>query len=222
MQLDQILCFSPLLPAQTLAPPLITILFQTLEQEDPKADYARSPENAAWVLQGCLKALSSLRDADLQGLDAVDLVLKAVHGWGWSAAVLEGVTSLISRRFAVRGNNASNSHLRMRIRRSNEALRIEFETLYRSLSSSISSHKRNLRLAALRLLLSPIVQRTSQESSTLQSCLEAEVIDLDVAGARERVVKTGKVTVSTEGLQVDLAGKWLTGGSSYLFSTFVI
>lgn len=160
-----------------------------------------------------MRALLSLPDADLRDLDLSSIVLKAVHGWAWSADVLDGINDLVSRRFAVYESSADTSNLPARIRQDKDDPRIKLETLYPSLSSSISSHKRDLRLASLRLLLSSIVERTSKENLTLQGCLEAEVIDLDIAGVRERAVKMGKVSATGEGLQIEVAGKWLTGWS---------
>lgn len=85
--------------------------------------------------------------------------------------------------------------------------------LYPSLQNSILSHSRTLRLATLRLLLSPAIALSSgTERDVLKRCLQGEEVALDVHGVRERVLRIGRVgQVVRDGDEraADICARWL-------------
>jgi hypothetical protein len=86
---------------------------------------------------------------------------------------------------------------------------------------AVTSHDRRLRVGALRLLAACAEPGSNSEESRgdslgiLQLCLAAEKVPLDVAGVRERIVKTRKVgSMATKDIDEDavrLASQWLLG-----------
>ncbi|KAH8831231.1 armadillo-type protein [Flagelloscypha sp. PMI_526] len=90
---------------------------------------------------------------------------------------------------------------------------ISFHELYTlPLQANLLSHSRSLRLSALRLvhLLAP-----SGIKDMAKKCLTAEEVSLDVAGARERVLRIGRVVAALLGPgpgddEIDLCTRWLT------------
>jgi hypothetical protein len=79
--------------------------------------------------------------------------------------------------------------------------------------SAIMSHDRRLRLNALRMINahSSIHGESAVPPSTVRACLLAEEVVLDVAGVRDRVLKTGKVASSILERDILLATRWLLG-----------
>ena len=87
---------APLLSAHRLDPPLIRILSNSLEEEDPQGNYAQSPKNAACVISICLQALSSLKKESAKEIDIRRIVEKCSRGWYWHAGVMRGLDDLVS------------------------------------------------------------------------------------------------------------------------------
>ena len=89
---------------------------------------------------------------------------------------------------------------------------------------AVTAHDRRIRVGALRILAACATANepgSSSEASRkdshgiLQLCLAAEKVPLDVAGVRERIVKTRKVeSMASKNLEDDavrLASQWLLG-----------
>lgn len=108
---------------------------------------------------------------------------------------------------------------------------MDYDNLYRSVEFAILSHDRRLRVGALRLLeaCSKVeanadeVDPTSSKGKTTirQLCLAGERVPLDVAGVRERILRTKKVGTAAlalslkeedgEGDDARLGVRWLLG-----------
>lgn len=88
-----------------------------------------------------------------------------------------------------------------------------FDELYPYLRDSLLSHSRTLRLHALQLLASKAVQ-SWVGNDVVKRCLQGEEGSLDVQGARERVLRIGRLgQVIRDGDEraADLAVRWLIG-----------
>ncbi len=89
----------------------------------------------------------------------------------------------------------------------------DFEELYHFLQKSILSHDSQLRLNALRLLVSPAIKVPGPDLEVVKRCLQSEEVSLDVQGVRERVLRMGRVgQIVTDGNRgADLCVRWLVG-----------
>lgn len=82
--------------------------------------------------------------------------------------------------------------------------------IYPSLYDAFLSHSRPLRLAALRLLDSKLVDPTHDQIEVLKRCLQGEEVPLDIQGVRERVLRIGRVgQVVGDEKGADLCARWL-------------
>jgi U3 small nucleolar RNA-associated protein 20 len=90
--------------------------------------------------------------------------------------------------------------------------------------AAIVSHDRRLRLSALRMVNahSDVHGESATVPRAARACLLAEEVALDVAGVRDRVLKTGKVpsSVHDDGRDVLLATRWLLGLSDFGFDVY--
>ena len=96
---------------------------------------------------------------------------------------------------------------------------VPFNTVYPSLSPSLLSHSRSLRLNTLRLLDSKkLVDKNHQNPDAnrvvevLKHCLQGEGVSLDLQGVRERVLRIGKVVPVVGDVRgAELCARWLIG-----------
>ena len=96
---------------------------------------------------------------------------------------------------------------------------VSFNTVYPSLSCSLLSPSRSLRLNTLRLLdFKKLVDKKHQDPDAngvvevLKHCLQGEDVSLDLQGVRERVLrieKVGHVVGDVRGAEV--CARWLIG-----------
>ena len=96
---------------------------------------------------------------------------------------------------------------------------VPFTEVYPSLQSALLSHSRVLRLSALQILSSRLVSSSAGEQDALRRCLQGEEAPLDMNGARDRVLRIGRVGVAVrddEHGAADLCGRWLIGKTTPL------
>ena len=82
------------------------------------------------------------------------------------------------------------------------------------LKPSLLSHSRSLRLNALRLLTSPLVDVHEGTAEFLKKALQAEEVPIDVQGVRERVLRIGRlplVVKDGDGIAAEICARWLIG-----------
>ena len=100
-------------------------------------------------------------------------------------------------------------------RQSDPPFQLQF--LYEPLKVSLTSHSRLARLNTLRLLASPHVSGSAELHATVDTvkrCLQAEEINVDVQGVRERVLRIGRLDhLLRDGdeLSVEVVVRWLVG-----------
>ena len=93
-------------------------------------------------------------------------------------------------------------------------IRIPLDTLIQPLKPSLLSHSRSLRLNTLRLLTSPLVDVPEGTSELLKKALQAEEISIDVQGARERVLRIGRLPLAVKDgdeVAAEICARWLIG-----------
>ncbi|EIN06636.1 hypothetical protein PUNSTDRAFT_90339 [Punctularia strigosozonata HHB-11173 SS5] len=189
-EMHDILALSPLLP--TMAPSLVSIVEKVLITNDPKADYAASPANAAWVLRSCMSALVKRDKTDWEPDKYVSCwVRKVVEKWSWSEVALEGVVKL---------TKSSTS---------NDAIPVDEVLAF--LQDSLLSHSHALRVNALRLLTSEVVER-ARYKDVLDRCLQCDEVPADVSGVRERVLRMGRlsqVLKDDDKTGAEICARWL-------------
>lgn len=102
-----------------------------------------------------------------------------VDRYVWSESALSGLATLL---------------------RASTSLPTSTQVPYRALTPlhrSLHSHSRAIRLSALQILTSRIVVGlSSAEGDVLRRCLQGEEVSLDVGGARERVLRIGRVGIA--------------------------
>lgn len=87
---------------------------------------------------------------------------------------------------------------------------IVIDEVYDSLSQSLLSHSKRLRLAALRLLDCRIINPQHDQVEVLKRCLQGEEVPLDHQGVRERVLRIGRVgQVAGDEKSADICARWL-------------
>lgn len=95
--LEHVLELSSLLPSASKF--LVHIVDQTLNSQDPRAEYERTYANSAWVIGACTQVLSERPVTEWA--DAVEITAwtsKIVQKWGWSSRALEGLAPLVRSR----------------------------------------------------------------------------------------------------------------------------
>ncbi|EJF56189.1 hypothetical protein DICSQDRAFT_71986 [Dichomitus squalens LYAD-421 SS1] len=86
------------------------------------------------------------------------------------------------------------------------------DPVYKLLKDSLLSHSRSLRLNALRILTSPLVQAPEGTAELLQKALQAEEISIDVQGVRERVLRIGRLPLMVkdgDDVAAEICARWL-------------
>jgi hypothetical protein len=132
-------------------PSLISIVDDILNTEDPRADYAASYANAAWVLRANMQVLAKCKIADwADELVISGWVRKTVEKWSWSEVALEGAVALVGLRQVV-------------FRRSPIICGIKYLTFFQHCSSH-SNYQQRAQLASRFASLS--LARTSTERTS--------------------------------------------------------
>ena len=88
--------------------------------------------------------------------------------------------------------------------------------MYEPLKTALVSHSRTLRLNALRLLTSSVIQAPEGSAELLKKALQAEEISIDVQGVRERVLRIGRLPVVVKDgdeVAAEICARWLIGVS---------
>ncbi|PFH47399.1 hypothetical protein AMATHDRAFT_67804 [Amanita thiersii Skay4041] len=178
--------FSPAFPRM-----LVELINRTLESFPTLSNQPVPNANAAWVIGTCMQSLAGFGASDWSSeVDLTVWILACTKKFPWSADVLDGLVAL-SRAFP-------------------STPRVLQAEIYPTLQGSLISHSRPLRLATLRLLLSPVVKSSNSFRECLRLCLQGEEAFLSVQGVRERVVRIGRVgqvVVDEESAEVCI--RWL-------------
>jgi U3 small nucleolar RNA-associated protein 20 len=104
-------------------------------------------------------------------------------------------------------------------------VRLQLQTLYDLLKESLTSHSRLTRLGVLRLLSCPFVSNSAESSAasnTINRCLQAEEISVDVQGVRERVLRISRLNHHLKDgdfFSTEIVIRWLIGKPSFIAST---
>ncbi|KAF8957355.1 armadillo-type protein [Flammula alnicola] len=188
-EFDDILTLLPLC-SNPMAAPLIDIIKSHLDTTSPSPQDTEA-KYAARILGLCLQAIARRDVAEWAGkVDLNSWTRKGLENWAWSHEFLAGLVSVAQ---------ASPS-----------AQAIPIPQIYPSLYLSLLSHSRPLRLAALRLLDSKLVDPTHDQVEVLKRCLQGEEVSLDLQGVRERVLRIGRVgQVVGDEKGADLCARWL-------------
>ncbi|TFK45123.1 armadillo-type protein [Crucibulum laeve] len=157
-----------------------------------------------------MHALSQRETSEwLEIIDIVSWTKKGTAKWGWSPDVLAGLVVLGKARYViipVPYRPCAHNHLFS----PTTVQTISFQDIYPSLQEALLSHSRPVRLNALRLLDSKLVQTADGPDEVLKRCLQGEEVSLDVQGIRERVLRIGRVgQVVGDGSGADLCARWL-------------
>ena len=131
----------------------------------------------------------------------------------WSTSVVGGLAALAEFRFDDR-----LSPWYFPSEQSHSTQQLAFDDAFGLLEAAILSYSHTLRLAALRFLVSPAVERTSAQDSATCACLQAEEVSLTMQSTPERVMKTSRVgTVCPLGdgtTATSVCVRWLIGMAS--------
>ncbi|CAA7260357.1 unnamed protein product [Cyclocybe aegerita] len=160
--------------------PIIDIINASLDATDSDAR----------VVGLCMQALSERDMSEWSGkVDVGSWARRCTERWA-SAQVLDGLVSLAQA-------NPSTKH-------------VPVSQIYPHLRPALISHSRAHRLAALRLLDSPLINPAHDQIEVLKRCLQGEEVSLDIQGVRERVLRIGRVgQVVGDEKGADLCARWL-------------
>ncbi|KIJ51368.1 hypothetical protein M422DRAFT_203512 [Sphaerobolus stellatus SS14] len=186
--LNELACILALCPVLSgVAPGLQSIAFNALEAIENDPDKI---ECSTKVFGTCVKVLAELPGQNIE-FDIPSCISRAVKKWPQSQLVLDGLV-VLSKRVK-------------------STAKIALEDIYPHLQRSILNSQHGLRLSALRLLTSNIVQSCAS-SPALRTCLQGEEASLDLHGIRERVVRiTGTTQIVKDGDDIgsDACIRWL-------------
>lgn len=92
------------------------------------------------------------------------------------------------------------------------------------MKDAVLSHSHSLRLNALKLLASQLVNAPPNTREAIERCLQGEQVSLDVQGVRERVVKIGRLSQlrQDDQLGADLCTRWLIGESLLYIVLYIV
>ncbi|KAF8622933.1 hypothetical protein AX15_006611 [Amanita polypyramis BW_CC] len=157
-------------------------------------DSSTSRANFSWVISSCLRFLATCGTSEwISDVDISTWTIDITKNWAWSPEVLAGLADILTSF-------------------SSKSASIISANVYPSLRDSLMSHSHSLRLAVLRLLESPFMRLPNSVREVVKRCLQGESVSLDVQGARERVVRIGRVgqiVADEEG--ADVCTRWLLG-----------
>ncbi|KAL4261563.1 Small subunit processome component 20 [Pleurotus pulmonarius] len=190
MDLESILSMESYITA--LGPSLISIIERSLSSIDNDDDETMIASRSR-VVGVCLQALAKRNPQEWKdGLDLVPCTRRCVARWADSEWVLGGLDAL----WTASGISSA----------------LPLDEVYQSLSRSILSHSRALRLHSLRLLSSPFIQSSTAQREVLKRCLQGEEVPLDMQGVRERVLRIGRLSQlirDDDELVADICVRWL-------------
>ncbi|KAJ3868344.1 armadillo-type protein [Lentinula novae-zelandiae] len=124
----------------------------------------------------------------------INWIRSGVEHWSWSRHVLEALMEL-----AEVCDSSTDT--------------LPFEETYDFLKDAILSHSHSLRLNALKILRSQLVNAPADTREVIERCLQGEQVPLDVQGVRERVVRIGRVVQvvkQSDEIGANLCARWLT------------
>ncbi|KDR69878.1 hypothetical protein GALMADRAFT_255731 [Galerina marginata CBS 339.88] len=188
-ELDDILALLPLCLNPSSAP-LVEIINSYIDDAISGPDDVGATYSAR-IVGRCMQALAKRDTFEWGGeVDPATWTRKGLERWAWSHEVLSGLVAV---------SQASPS-----------TKQVPLHEVYPSLYSSLISHSRPLRLAALRLLDSRLVDPLHDQVEVLKRCLQGEEVSLDIQGVRERVLRIGRVgQVVGDEKGADLCARWL-------------
>lgn len=200
---------------------IINIIIDSGPNNDDLKDSSADPFlNSSLILGTCMHVLAT-RDIDewSGSIDVGAWTTQAVGKWAWSSDVLGGLLALAQARFDSHMFHIGIKKLIICIHSLLHFTPVPFNIVYPSLSCSLLSHSRSLRLNTLRLLDSKkLVDKNHQNPDAngvvevLKSCLQGEGISLDLQGVRERVLRIGKVVpVVGDERGAEVCARWLIG-----------
>ncbi|KAJ3935001.1 MAG: armadillo-type protein [Lentinula lateritia] len=151
--------------------------------------------HSAWIINVCLRCLATRPVAEwAKHADITQWIRSGVEHWSWSRHVLEALMEL-----AEVCDSSTDT--------------LPFEETYDFLKDAILSHSHSLRLNALKILRSQLVNAPADTREVIERCLQGEQVPLDVQGVRERVVRIGRVVQvvkQSDEIGANLCARWLT------------
>ncbi|KAF8181826.1 armadillo-type protein [Pholiota molesta] len=188
-ELDDILTLLPLC-SSPMAPPLVDIAKTYIDASVTDSEDTDAKDSVR-IVALCMQAIAKRNTSEWAG--KVDLGVwtkKGLAKWAWSHEFLAGLVALAQT--------------------SPNAKPIPIPQIYPSLYTAFLSHSRPLRLAALHLLDSKLVDPAHDQIEVLKRCLQGEEVALDTQGVRERVLRIGRVgQVVGDEKGADLCARWL-------------
>ncbi|KIM31383.1 hypothetical protein M408DRAFT_7156 [Serendipita vermifera MAFF 305830] len=189
LQLRDVLSMVHLLP--NLGRPLAALVnFLVALDIDTREDYQNSAANTAWCLGSSMIALSKLKGWQ-EEVDTNPWFWHCLNRYNWSSKVLEGLISI--------------SYL--------SSIVIPFTDALLALKPAIMSHIGALRYQALRFLASAVVEKDPSQNLAVNSCLQAESVEITSTRTPERVLKTTKLGTLTPVGQAtgstEICSRWL-------------
>ncbi|KAF8514623.1 armadillo-type protein [Gautieria morchelliformis] len=194
-ELKCILALSPILPS--IGQELVHLATNALDSSSSQAESQRAepriPDSlAAQVFGACAKALAELPSLGWSAeMDISAWITRAVTQWPNCQSVLSGLVAVLKQP--------------------RSGSQILFSDVYPGLQHSILSHRQQLRLDALQILTSPLIEET-QTSEVLRRCHQGEESALDVQGVRERLLKitaAPQVVKDDDHIGADICARWL-------------
>ena len=179
--------------------------------------------NSSVILGTCMHILATRDIEEWSGLiDVGTWTAQAVRKWAWSSDVLSGLLALAHARFEYSLNYIGRKKLTICVYCIHSPLHltpVSLHAIYPSLSCSILSPSRSLRLNALRLLdFKKLIDKNHQDPDAdgvmevLKRCIQGEEVSLDLQGVRERVLRIGRVgQVVGDVRGAEVCARWLIG-----------
>ncbi|KAF8161520.1 armadillo-type protein [Crassisporium funariophilum] len=195
-ELEDILTLSPLFSGG-ICSPLIELINSTIDSTvllEANTTPTTIQANSARVLGACMQALAKRDKIEWGGkLPLAAWSIKGIGHWSWSSDVLGGL-------FVLAQANSPN------------VPSVPLSVVYPTLSAAILSPSRPLRLSALRLLDSKLIDKQESDGvvEVVKRCLQGEEVSLDLQGVRERVLRIGRVgQVVGDESGAEVCARWL-------------
>ncbi|KAF8901183.1 armadillo-type protein, partial [Gymnopilus junonius] len=182
-ELDDILTLLPLC-ISSITPSLISIVDSYIDTNQPSVTISH-------ILGLCMQALAKRDPTEwTTKVNTEKWARRGLEKWSWSHKVLAGLVAVAQA--------------------SPNTKQIPIHEVYPLLYTPLISHSRPLRLSALRLLDSKLIDPTHDQVEVLKRCLQGEEVALDIQGVRERVLRIGRVgQVVGDEKGADLCARWL-------------
>lgn len=192
--------------------------------DDPGDSSTSSFLNSSVILGACMHALATRDIEEWSGpIDVGTWTTQAVSKWAWSSDVLGGLLALAQARFEyyliILQKKTDYIICVYCIHSPLHLTPVSLNVIYPSLSCSLLSPSRFLRLNTLRLLVSKqLIDKNHQDPGAdgvmevLKRCLQGEEVSLDLQGVRERVLRIGRVgQVVGDVRGAEVCARWLIG-----------